>query len=250
MNYYDHPDAYDLFFTQHQHDVIRGFYNDIFKDRKINSILDCSVGSGNLTFPIADLGYTVSGSDISAPMIDAAKEKARKSGYDIDLRVADFRRLTEVFTDPFDCVISTGNSLPHVPKKDAGLAIEQMSALVKPGGYIYIDLRNWDLITKNKQRFYFLNPVFKDDIRINYTQVWDHNSDGSITFNILINREKDNRIIEKDHYTETYYPLLKDTLVSYLEETGFKDIKVMNHVFPQITDFEKMQWYCVMGQKS
>ena len=44
----------------------------------------------------------------------------------------------------FDCVASTGNSLPHVNNDDVLTALEQMNSLVKKGGYLYLDTRNWE----------------------------------------------------------------------------------------------------------
>lgn len=38
--------------------------------------------------------------------------------------------------ETFDCVASTGNSLPHVNNTDVLKTLEQMNKLVSPGGYL------------------------------------------------------------------------------------------------------------------
>ena len=41
------------------------YYEAVFADLDIVKIHDCSMGSGGLTFPLCELGYEVSGSDIN-----------------------------------------------------------------------------------------------------------------------------------------------------------------------------------------
>lgn len=87
-------------------------------------------------------------------MLDKCRKKADARGKTIDLRVSDFRELTKNFPEQFDCVASTGNSLGYVENEEVLGVLEQMSALIAPGGYLYFDLRNWDKIVRTKQRFY------------------------------------------------------------------------------------------------
>jgi len=109
--------------------------------------------------------------------------------------------LNTVFHKQFDCVASTGNSLPYVRNDEVMDVISQMDALVRPGGYLYLDLRNWDLIQKTRQRFYLYNPVFDNDIRINLTQAWDYYEDGTMDFNLLFYlRKGEQNPPERDFY--------------------------------------------------
>ena len=48
--------------------------------------------------------------------------------------------------------------------KDSG-TLERMDWLVKPGGYLYVDVRNWDRIVAEKQQYYFSRPIFHGDLR-------------------------------------------------------------------------------------
>lgn len=60
----------------------------------------------------------------------------------------------------FDCVASTGNSLSHVQNADVLKALEEMDSLVKANGYLYLDMRNWEKILHERNRFFLYNPVF------------------------------------------------------------------------------------------
>ena len=74
--------------------------------------------------------------------------------YEIELKCCDFRKLSCWEDKQFDCVASTGNSLPHVNNDDVLTALEQMNSLVKKGGYLYLDTRNWEKFSNEKKRFY------------------------------------------------------------------------------------------------
>ena len=42
-----------------------------------------------------------------------------------------------------------------------------MDALVREGGWLYFDLRNWDRILRERKRFYLYNPFFDGETRVN-----------------------------------------------------------------------------------
>lgn len=248
-SFYDNPDIYDLAHTEKIDEMLKEYYKNIFKDKDIKTIHDCSFGTGHISIVLAKMGYKVSGSDISERMLEKAEENIRRQGLSIELFQSDFRKLTDKINGTYDCVMSTGNSLAHVNNEDAGKTIYEMSRLVRDNGYIYIDTRNWDRILNTKQRFYYYNPFFKDGERINLTQVWDHNDDGTVTFNFLYSYEKENRILRHEEFQELYYPLKKETIESFLRECGFRNIEIHNFGNPKITGFGDMEWYSIIAEK-
>lgn len=113
----------------------------------IYAVLDVSIGTGNQTLPLAEMGIALYGSDLSEEMLKKCRIKANNEELMVNLRKCDFRQLRNSFDQSFDCVISTGNSLPHVTKDEIENVLEQMDLLVYKGGYIYFDMRNWDKIS-------------------------------------------------------------------------------------------------------
>lgn len=178
--------------------MTKAHWEAVLSGLSVRTALDVSIGTGSLTLPLAALGVSLYGSDLSETMLARCREKAVKRGLSVDLRQSDFRALTAHFDRTFDCVMSTGNSLAYVPNSEITGVLEQMDALVAPGGVLYFDLRNWDRIVRQKQRFYFYDPAFlPNGDRVNLMQVWDHLPDGSITFHLLYTFERAGKIFQR-----------------------------------------------------
>ena len=223
---YDRTDIYDLFDSPKKDAQTLSHWQAVFDGRPIRSALDVSIGTGSLTLPLGQLGVSLYGSDLSGSMLARCRKKADERGIAIDLRQSDFRDLTGV--------------------------LEQMDALVEPGGCLYFDLRNWDRIVGQKKRFYCYNPAFlPNGDRVNLMQVWDHLSDGSIVFNLVYTFERDNKIFQKERFEEHYHPVPQKLLLDKLTQLGYQDIQVK--AFPVqfgAFDIENSEWYCVLAHKA
>ena len=175
---YERDDIYDLLESESRDKITQKHYETVFSGKEIRTLLDVSIGTGSMTLPLSKLGIQISGSDLSNKMLQRCQAKCDVRNIPITLKCSDFRCVTEVFHEQFDCVCSTGNSLGYVSNDDVLQTLEQMDALVKNGGYLYLDLRNWDMILENKPRYYLYNPVFLGDTRVNLMQFWDYTPDG------------------------------------------------------------------------
>ncbi len=256
-SFYDRADLYDLFEDDKRYDAYKRHWEIVFQGKDIHNLLDVSIGSGSVTMPVLDLGVDLYGSDLSQAMLARCRDKIAKRhpavAADVEsrFRQTDFRDLSSWGNQQFDMVCSTGNSLAYVSNDDVLTTLEQMSAHVKPGGYLYVDSRNWKSILETRQRFYLYNPMFRDDNRINVMQVWDYHTDGSMIFNILYTIEKENRILQKEIFEEHYYPFDHEILLQKLQNMGYEDIQL--YAFPsflELKDFPKAEWYTVTARRS
>ena len=195
---YQKADIYDLLEDREHIQTYKKHWETLLRGKDIHSVLDVSIGSGSVTLPLGEMGIELSGSDLSEDMIEKCGIKAQNAGYNMDLKCSDFRDLSCWEGKQFDCVASTGNSLPHVQNADVLKALEEMDSLVKANGYLYLDMRNWEKILHERNRFFLYNPVFVGEDRVNLVQVWDYHADNSMTFNLLYTFEKDNHIFQKD----------------------------------------------------
>ncbi|WP_334076103.1 MULTISPECIES: class I SAM-dependent methyltransferase [Paenibacillus] len=98
---------------------------ELLHPQKGERILDLGCGTGDLTQQIADAGADVSGMDLSAPMIEQARQKY--PGLDFRVGDAESFRLPE----PVDAVFS--NAALHW-MKDAGAVADSVRNALKPGG--------------------------------------------------------------------------------------------------------------------
>lgn len=248
---YDRADIYDLFESEQKYLATKKHWETVFSDKKIKTVLDVSIGTGSATIPILDLGIEVFGSDLNPSMLTKCLEKAKDKGYTPELRCCDFRNLTDAFDRKFDCVMSTGNSIPHVSNEEVLAVLEQMDRLVDEGGYLYLDLRNWDKILREKKRFYLYDPTFVGENRVDLVQVWDYEPDGSMIFNLLYRFEKDGKIFQKEIFEERYHPIAQSLLIEKLQGLGYKEFQIM--AFPAHFgefDPERSDWYCMIAHKS
>ena len=246
---YEDAELYDIIHDDQRNEIIKGFWEKIdLKQYGIKTIHDCSIGTGQMTIPLAILGYQVSGSDISQNMLKKCGTNCKHYNVNIPLTQCDFMNLSSYVEGTYDCVISTGNSLAHVDNNGVLRTLSEMDKLVKRGGFIYFDLRNWDLILKNHQRFYFYNPVFKDGKRINLFQVWDYNLDGTITFNLIYSFEENNHIVEKKKSSVYYFPISKKTITDELKRLGYSI--VWEKPFPDREEnIDECNWYQILAKK-
>ena len=80
-SFYDNPDVYDITHSEYFEKILEEHYRRVFKDKEIKSILDCSFGTGNLTFVLDKLGFDLTGSDISEKMIKKSTRKIQRLRY-------------------------------------------------------------------------------------------------------------------------------------------------------------------------
>ena len=247
---YDRADIYDLIDSEKRTKVIREDWRQFLADCRIQTLLDVSVGTGSMTLPLQELGIEIFGSDLSEAMLARCRAKAEAKQKPVVLQQSDFRDLSCWKGQQFDCVASTGNALGYVSQADILVTLKQMDSLVKPGGYICFDSRNWEKIQREKQRFYLYNPFFRDGNRINLVQDWDHNPDSSITFNLLYTFERDNRIFQKEIFEEHYHPFPRKLIDDALADLGYHSVEL--HPVPSNipeTEFCNIDWYRIIAQK-
>ncbi|MGI8948256.1 MAG: class I SAM-dependent methyltransferase [Ornithinimicrobium sp.] len=99
-----------------------------------SGVLDAGCGTGRITWPLADLGYRVTGVDNDPRMLEIAR---RRTG------PADSPEPTWVQADvttyhgaPVDLVLAAGNLLPLLAQGSLPDAVRSLTALLEPGGLL------------------------------------------------------------------------------------------------------------------
>jgi len=130
------------------------FLRRMREETDAESVLDAACGTGMHAVAFARDGMRSAGADLSPQMIEQARRNAKAAGVAVDLRVAAFGELSRTFSTAFDMVTCLGNSLPHL-LDDASLraALADFSGVLRPGGTCVIQIRNYDRLLRERQRF-------------------------------------------------------------------------------------------------
>src|SRR5262249_43194514 len=107
--YDDLADVYHLIYADWEQSIGRQAtaLDSIIRDQLgagTKSVLDASCGVGTQSLGLAQRGYSVTGSDISARSILRAQREAEQRRLSINFRVADVRQCDKVHTEQFDVV--------------------------------------------------------------------------------------------------------------------------------------------------
>ncbi len=232
MQFYDQlAGAYHLIFADWRQAIRRqgGVLDEIIRHQLEGaplSVLDCSCGIGTQAIGLAERGYRVHGTDISAAAVGRAKREAELAGVEITFGVADLRALDTQIDGRFEIVMSCDNALPHLlSAEDVRLAVHNMGAKLRDGGLLLVSARDYDALVAERPRS-TLPRVFDDaDGRRVVFQVWDWLDDGrTYTVTQFILHEKKEGAWETNSYATRYRALSRHELDEVLDDEGFSDV--------------------------
>ena len=104
--------------------------------------IDLGCGTGTNVITMARMGWQVTGVDFVPKAIDLAREKARKAGVNVDLRVGDVTRLDGI-NGPFDFALDLG-CFHGLTESERSAYLKQLDRLLAPDGtwFMYTFLRS------------------------------------------------------------------------------------------------------------
>ena len=109
------------------------------------TVLDVSCGIGTQALGLAQQGFAVTASDLSAGAISRAKAEAQRRALQIDFSVCDMRAVHDHHRRVFDVVISGDDSITHLLNDDDLLrALRQLYDCTGPGGGCLLTVRDYD----------------------------------------------------------------------------------------------------------
>jgi len=139
-----------------------GFYERLLAASNCNSVADVACGTGYHAITLAKNGFAVTASDGSDNMVRKTEENAKQMGVALkDTKVVDWVKASkDLGENSYDALICLGNSFTHLFEHEARRdALEEFFKVIKPGGMVIIDHRNYDSMLEHgytsKHNYYY-----------------------------------------------------------------------------------------------
>jgi glycine/sarcosine N-methyltransferase len=129
-------------------------------------VLDAACGTGVDAAALARRGFTVWASDASAAMLEEAAARFQRERLPIRVLHSRWADLPAATDERFDVVLCIGNSLVHAAGRDAMIeALAGLRRMVRPGGHVVVDSRNWEKLHAEHRIVQFADRVVTRDGR-------------------------------------------------------------------------------------
>lgn len=128
------------------------FLHKILDRYKRGSILDAALGMGCESFFLMQSGFHVISNEIDKALRTLASKNAGEIGIHLDIRDYDWRSISSCYSGPPpDAIILMGNSLALLNDfYEVEAVLNEFYRLLKPGGCLMIDQRNYDYISASR----------------------------------------------------------------------------------------------------
>lgn len=209
--------------------------NKIFAANGFNqsaSILDCACGIGTQSIGLAEMGYHVTGSDISRGEIAEAKRRAEKACVNVRFEYADFCALSDTFSEQFDIVIAMDNALPHMlTHAHLASAMKSIVNQMKNGGLFVASIRDYDALLEDKPPYSppYIHKTAKGQ-RVSF-QTWTWEGD---TYRLIQYIVDDEDHLQVSKFECEYRATRREELTNLLRENGCSEV---TWLFPEESGF-------------
>jgi len=224
--YENFAQIYDLLMDEVDYEKWAEFLNLLINKNKgivTRDVLDLACGTGNITIPMARLGYNLWGIDVSEQMLSIAENKARMCGEKIRFLRQDMRNLN--LTKKFDAVLCACDGINYITDdNELTKVLQGVNRILNPGGLFIFDISS----------FYKLKKILGDNIFIEEKDgifySWENEFDDcssivTMRLNFFVPDGKLYRRIEEIHFQKAYK--IED-IYEILKETDFSEIEVFD----------------------
>jgi SAM-dependent methyltransferase len=194
-----------------------------FHKHNVRKVFDAALGDGCDSIYLLKQGFDVTSNEIDKIFLDKALENAKVENVKLKITSLDWRKLDEELEQSsFDAVICLGNSLTYLfTEKDQLETLRQFKRLLRNGGVLIIDERNYQYILDNREK------ISQGDFRYSGKYVYCGDKVHSKPIEISDSRVKmeyaDERTGKKGYLI--LYPFKRGEMKNLLVKTGFASIE-------------------------
>jgi 2-polyprenyl-3-methyl-5-hydroxy-6-metoxy-1,4-benzoquinol methylase len=219
---------YDIIYSDKDYEKECDFLEEIFRKYSHHmpkTILDVGCGTGGHIISLAMRGYTLTGLDASKIMIRIAKEKGSKKNVSVDFYVMDARKLQ--LNERFDACISMFATMDYIIKNEGiQKTLHNIRKHLKNGSLFIFDF--WYgpavLTILPSMRTKVIEKGGTRIIRISQPQLDSLHHICKVRYHLVVIKE--NRVIDEVKETHTVRFFFPEEIKHYLEENGFKLLRL------------------------
>ena len=220
------------------------FLRELVSRFHVESALDAACGTGLYAIALAKMGVKTLGADISAAMIDQARQNAAQAGVQVDWLCEPMQKLSYKVRERFDAVLCMGNSIPHLlTDADLRAALSGFVELLRPGGVVVVQLLNYERVLAQNERIVGINRGGGKE----YVRFYDF-LPGRVRFNILEIDWSAGQCAHRLHGTELR-PYTADDLAKGLMRQGCSSVDYHSGLSFEAFDPRTDQTVTLIGAK-
>ena len=198
-------DIYDHVMTHVNYSRWARYVRDLIRQCasfEVEEVIDLACGTASLTVELDDLGYRMTGADLSEAMLRVGRKKAAAAGKTIPFLHRDLRRLNNMGS--FDTAICMYDSINYiVNSEDIERGLRSVYDVLRVGG-LFI----FDVCTEQNSLRYFSNlrdagqgPGYTYDRSSTYDR------ENKMQFNDFAIRFTDDDVVWRESHAQRIYPL-------------------------------------------
>ncbi len=199
--------------------------------------LELGCGSGAFCRILTKNGYTMSGTDRSAAMLNKAMRLAREEGLDIPFFQADAR--TFRVPSKFDFILSPNDCFNYLAGRELPGAFRHVSDALKKGGIFWFDISSE---CKLKQKVADTGSVDDRD-EVTYLSFGRLDGDTVISDVSLFVKEADGRYRRYDE-THVQYIHTEEQILAALSDAGFTVLCTEGHLHTPKEGCDRLDFIC------
>lgn len=198
---------------------------------EVHAVVDVTCGIGTQSLALAQRGFRVTGSDLSAGAVRRAGVEAKLRGLEIDYSVCDVLAAAGHHGAEFDLAISCDNSLPHLLSDDKILlALRQMFDCLKPGGGCLVTMRDYENLERQKGELVPFGMRMHEGQRYAVVQTRKYAGDYyDVAMYFIAETDPPSVVAGRSRY----YAVDPDRVLELMGDAGFCDVRRFDDAFFQ-----------------
>lgn len=232
--------CYDQFMNDVDYDAWAEKLAARIGDRKKG--IDCGCGSGLITMRLKKKGYDVIGTDVSAEMLERARENFRRENLDIPLVLMNSENL--VVGNKVDFITAVCDVVNYMKKPEKFFAAAYRS--LKEGGVLLFDISS-----RYKLERIIGDNVFSDSTD-DVTYIWSNSlgkkKDKVEMFLTFFVKNGEDTYIKKEE-TQVQYIYDAEDLAEKLKKAGFNKVEYRGFAAKSIIEEERICFAAYKGKK-